>query len=250
MVGTGVEIVAFGRSRPSTARNCSRRAAISCSRFSPVSPTSVKCGAWSVVHAGAAAATWATEAQRRLSHRATEAQSRFGFVSLCLCVSVAMFFVAQCLRDACSASLMTGDCRLTTCGLRLSSGSNTAIVYHLSMRKLIPAAAKTVITLCVLLLTSGVVFTQQVDPAMFSGMRWRLIGPFRAGRVSAGAIDPDPNTYYIGLPGGGVWKTTDAGQVWAPIFDAVHVASIGAIAVSPSNSKIVYVGTGEQTPGN
>ena len=118
------------------------------------------------------------------------------------------------------------------------------------MRKLIPAAAKTVITLCVLLLTSGVVFTQQVDPAMFNGMRWRLIGPFRAGRVSAGAIDPDPNTYYIGLPGGGVWKTTDAGQVWSPIFDAVHVASIGAIAVSPSNSKIVYVGTGEQTPGN
>jgi photosystem II stability/assembly factor-like uncharacterized protein len=118
------------------------------------------------------------------------------------------------------------------------------------MRKLIPSAAKTVITCVFLLLSSGIVFTQQVNPALFSGMRWRLIGPFRAGRVSAGAIDPDPNTYYIGTPGGGVWKTTDAGQVWSPIFDEVHVASIGAIAVSPSNSKIVYVGTGEQTPGS
>src|SRR5436190_10454016 len=88
--------------------------------------------------------------------------------------------------------------------------------------------------------------SQQVDPALFSGLRWRLIGPFRSGRVSAGAIDPDPNTYYIGTPGGGVWKTTDAGQVWTPIFDEARVASIGAMAVSPSNPKIVYVGTGEQ----
>ena len=118
------------------------------------------------------------------------------------------------------------------------------------MRKLIPAAAKSFITVVLLLLSSGIVFTQQMNPAVFGGLRWRLIGPFRAGRVSAGAIDPDPNTYYIGTPGGGVWKTTDAGQVWSPIFDAVHVASIGAIAVSPSNPKIVYVGTGEQTPGN
>ena len=91
---------------------------------------------------------------------------------------------------------------------------------------------------------------RSVDPALFSGMRWRLIGPFRGGRVSAGAVDPDPNTYYIGTPGGGVWKTTDAGQVWRPIFDAIHVASIGAIAVSRSNHQIVYAGTGEQTPGN
>src|SRR5215471_8750769 len=88
------------------------------------------------------------------------------------------------------------------------------------------------------------------DPVLFGALRWRLIGPFRGGRVSAGAIDPDPNTYYIGTPGGGVWKTTDAGQVWKPTFDEVHVASIGAIAVSRSNRQIVYVGTGEQTPGN
>ena len=51
-------------------------------------------------------------------------------------------------------------------------------------------------------------------------LKWRLIGPFRAGRVSAGAIDPsDPNTYYFGSPGGGVWKSTNAAQTWSPIFD-------------------------------
>jgi photosystem II stability/assembly factor-like uncharacterized protein len=94
------------------------------------------------------------------------------------------------------------------------------------------------------------VFTQPVSPALFSGLHWRLIGPFRSGRVSAGAIDPDPNTYYIGTPQGGVWKTTDAGQVWKPIFDAERVASIGALAVSPSSPNIVYVGTGEQARGN
>ena len=53
------------------------------------------------------------------------------------------------------------------------------------------------------------------DPNAFAALRWRLIGPFRAGRVSAGAVDPsDANTYYFGTPGGGVWKSTNAGQTW------------------------------------
>jgi photosystem II stability/assembly factor-like uncharacterized protein len=90
-----------------------------------------------------------------------------------------------------------------------------------------------------------------VDPALYSAMRWRLIGPHRAGRVSAVAGVPgDWTTYYMGTPGGGVWKTTDGGEVWNPIFDDQHVASIGAVAVAASNPSIVYVGTGEQTPGN
>src|SRR5271156_2732313 len=90
-----------------------------------------------------------------------------------------------------------------------------------------------------------------VDPSLYSAMRWRLIGPHRAGRVSAVAgIPGDPSTYYMGTPGGGVWKTTDGGEVWKPIFDSERVASIGAVAVAPSNPAIVYVGTGEQTPGN
>ena len=90
-----------------------------------------------------------------------------------------------------------------------------------------------------------------VDPALYSAMRWRLIGPHRAGRVSAVAgIPGDWTTYYTGTPGGGVWKTTDGGEVWKPIFDGEHVASIGAVAIAASNPSIVYVATGEQTPGN
>jgi hypothetical protein len=90
-----------------------------------------------------------------------------------------------------------------------------------------------------------------VDPSLYSAMRWRLIGPHRAGRVTGVAgIPGDPTTYYMATPGGGVWKTTDAGEVWFPIFDDQHVSSIGALAIAPSNSKIIYVGTGEQPAGD
>jgi photosystem II stability/assembly factor-like uncharacterized protein len=93
--------------------------------------------------------------------------------------------------------------------------------------------------------------SQPVDPSLYSAMRWRLIGPHRAGRVTGVAgIPGDPSTYYMATPGGGVWKTTDAGEVWFPIFDEQHVASIGAIAIAPSNPKTIYVGTGEQTAGD
>jgi photosystem II stability/assembly factor-like uncharacterized protein len=91
----------------------------------------------------------------------------------------------------------------------------------------------------------------QIDPLNFAALQWRLIGPFRAGRVSAGAVDPsDANTYYFGTPGGGVWKTTNAGQTWAPIFDRTGMASIGALAIAPSNPQTIYVGTGEETRGD
>ena len=92
---------------------------------------------------------------------------------------------------------------------------------------------------------------QDVDPSSLESLHWRLIGSFRAGRVTAVAGVPDnPNVYYFGTPGGGIWKTTDAGHVWLPIFDKERVASIGALAIAPSDSKTIYAGTGEQTPGN
>jgi len=91
---------------------------------------------------------------------------------------------------------------------------------------------------------------QPASSPQFPGLKWRLIGPFRGGRISAVAGVPgDPRVYYIGTPGGGIWKTTDGGRVWRPIFDKVPVPSIGALAVAPSNSNLLYAGTGEQTPG-
>jgi photosystem II stability/assembly factor-like uncharacterized protein len=90
-----------------------------------------------------------------------------------------------------------------------------------------------------------------VDPSLYSALRWRLIGPYRAGRVSAvSGVPGDAATYYMGTPGGGIWKTTSGGTTWQPIFDDEHVASIGDIAIAPSDSNIIIAGTGEQTAGD
>jgi photosystem II stability/assembly factor-like uncharacterized protein len=94
-------------------------------------------------------------------------------------------------------------------------------------------------------------FAQDMETSSLDALHWRLIGSFRAGRVSAVAGVPDnQNVYYFGTPGGGIWKTTDAGHVWKPIFDEERVASIGALAVAPSDGKTIFAGTGEQTPGD
>jgi photosystem II stability/assembly factor-like uncharacterized protein len=86
-----------------------------------------------------------------------------------------------------------------------------------------------------------------VDPALFSGLQWRSIGPARGGRsiAVAGSV-ARPSEYYFGATGGGVWKTTDSGLSWRPVSDRhLRTSSVGALAVAPSNPDIVYVGMGE-----
>ena len=85
-----------------------------------------------------------------------------------------------------------------------------------------------------------------INPSMFNAMRWRDIGPYRGGRVLAvEGVSGVPGLFYFGAAAGGVWKTEDSGGHWKPIFDQVSDSSIGAIAVAPSNHKVIYVGTGE-----
>ena len=85
-----------------------------------------------------------------------------------------------------------------------------------------------------------------VDPALFQDLKWRSIGPFRGGRVLAvTGVPSDPLHFYFGAVNGGAWESRDAGRTWSPIFDKAGVGSIGAIAVAPSNPRILYLGTGE-----
>lgn len=97
-----------------------------------------------------------------------------------------------------------------------------------------------------LLLLAGSVAAQSVPQELFGNLKWRLIGPFRGGRaVAVSGVPGDPTTFYFGAVNGGVWKTSDAGTVWTPIFDGQPVASVGALAVAPSDPNTIYVGTGE-----
>jgi photosystem II stability/assembly factor-like uncharacterized protein len=99
---------------------------------------------------------------------------------------------------------------------------------------------------CLVVGTARSMSAQFFDPGLFSGLKWRLVGPFRGGRVLAvTGIPGDPNRFYFGSVGGGVWRTDNAGRTWEPIFDGQPVASIGAIAAAPSNPQILYVGSGE-----
>jgi photosystem II stability/assembly factor-like uncharacterized protein len=85
-----------------------------------------------------------------------------------------------------------------------------------------------------------------VDPSYYQALRWRLIGPFRGGRVlTVAGIAGDGRHFYFGAVDGGVWTTQDAGRTWQPLFDREPVGSIGAIAIAPSSPATIYVGTGE-----
>jgi len=86
----------------------------------------------------------------------------------------------------------------------------------------------------------------KIDEKLFGAMRWRQVGPFRGGRVLAvTGVPGEPNVFYFGGASSGVWKSSDAGANWQPIFDQENIASIGSIAVAPSDHNIIYVGSGE-----
>jgi photosystem II stability/assembly factor-like uncharacterized protein len=129
-----------------------------------------------------------------------------------------------------------------------SSISSEQYVVHSSSIKLI-TMNRFFYTVClhvVLLLCSFSLYAQDVDTRFFGGMSWRMIGPHRAGRtVGMTGVPSQPNVFYIGVNNGGVWKTTDYGHTWNPIFDKENTGSVGDVVVSPSNPNVIYVGSGE-----
>lgn len=94
--------------------------------------------------------------------------------------------------------------------------------------------------------TETTVAADAIAPEAYQQLRWRMIGPFRAGRTRAAAgVASQPGVFYMAQVNGGVWKTDDYGRTWRPIFDDQPTQSIGTIAVAPSDPNIVYVGSGE-----
>lgn len=92
------------------------------------------------------------------------------------------------------------------------------------------------------------VSAQKYDSTLYNALEWRSIGPFRGGRSSAvTGVEGQPNIYYMGSAGGGVWKTTDAGNTWTNISDGYFGGSIGAVAVAESDPNVIYAGGGEKT---
>ena len=115
-------------------------------------------------------------------------------------------------------------------------------------REFLPRTVRRALSLLLGLAFVATVRAGGVDPALFQELRYRLIGPFRGGRVLAVAgVPAEPSHFYFGSVNGGVWETNDAGRTWAPLFDAQPIASIGALALAPSNPRILYVGTGAPT---
>ncbi|HEY0528315.1 MAG TPA: glycosyl hydrolase, partial [Gemmatimonadaceae bacterium] len=110
---------------------------------------------------------------------------------------------------------------------------------------MLSARRRVIGSFAILLLPAGAV-AQQIDTTLYSNLQWRMIGPFRGGRtIGATGVVGQPNVFYIGVNNGGVWKSTDFGRVWTPIFDSQPTGSVGDVAVAPSNPNVIYVGSGE-----
>ncbi|MBN2408145.1 MAG: hypothetical protein JXE07_00285 [Candidatus Aminicenantes bacterium] len=105
---------------------------------------------------------------------------------------------------------------------------------------------------CGFIIVAASSVSAQINPDVFAGLKARSIGPANmSGRIAAvEGVDVDPDVLYVGAAAGGVWKSTDAGTTWTPIFDDQPVASIGSIAVYQKNPNIIWVGTGESKPRN
>jgi photosystem II stability/assembly factor-like uncharacterized protein len=106
--------------------------------------------------------------------------------------------------------------------------------------------SRVLLAICGFLALSEATSAEPMGPRLYGEMRWRMIGPFRGGRtVGATGVPGQPNVFYIGVNNGGVWKTTNYGHTWTPIFDDQPTGSIGALAVAPSKPDVIYVGSGE-----
>jgi photosystem II stability/assembly factor-like uncharacterized protein len=105
------------------------------------------------------------------------------------------------------------------------------------------------VTFVAALLASAAASAAPVDPALYSSLHWRLLGPFRAGWAEMiEGVPNKPDTFYFGASGGGVWKTDDAGRTWQSLFDKGGSSAIGAIAIAPSNPDVIYIGGGQPEP--
>ena len=99
--------------------------------------------------------------------------------------------------------------------------------------------------------TTSTTVTSALPDSVFKGLKFRNIGPaFMSGRIADVAIHPDnENIWYVAVGSGGVWKTTNSGTTWKPIFDKQNVYSIGCVTIDPNNPNIIWVGTGENIGG-
>jgi len=115
------------------------------------------------------------------------------------------------------------------------------------MQKFFPWRNRIAALIFGIVLTAGLCAAQTIDDKQLQGMKYRLVGPYRGGRALTGVgVPSQPNTYYFGSVGGGVWKSTNGGMTWDSIWDnKMSVSSIGSVAVADSDPNVIYVGTGE-----